>query len=87
MSILEQDEIDRLQLELANVERLKDLALRAKEKIRAMYFSVLSTICVSDLETLEDIGEVIDKLDSKINRQSKYFDSFNLLKQSYQRRL
>ena len=87
MSILEQDEIDRLQRELANVERLKDLALRAKEKIRAMYFSVLSTICVSDLETLEDIGEVIDKLDSKINRQSKYFDSFNLLKQSYQRRL
>ena len=87
MAILEQDEIDRLQRELANLYQKKDLALRAKEKIRAMHLEVLGSVCLSDLETLEEIGDTINRINSKITRQNTYFDSFNLLKQSYQRRL
>lgn len=87
MSILEQDEIDRLQRELANLYQKKDLALRAREEIRAMHLEVLGSTCLSVLETLEEIGDCINRINSKITRQSKYYDSFNLLKQSYQRRL
>lgn len=87
MSILEQDEIDKLQRELANLYQKKDLALRAREKIRAMHLEVLGSTCLSVLETLEEIGDCINRINSKITRQSKYYDSFNLLKQSYQRRL
>ena len=86
MSILEQDEIDRLQQELVNLENLKQLALRAREKIRLMHLSVLTYQCLSELKTIDEIGECIKNIDSKITRQSKYFDSFNLLKQSFQRR-
>ena len=87
MSILEQDEIDRLQRELANLDQRKDLALRAREKIRAMHLEILGSACLSDLETLDDIGALISRLDSKILTSTKYYESFNLLKQSYFERL
>ena len=87
MSILEQDEIDRLQRELANLDQRKDLALRAREKIRAMHLEILGSVCLSDLETLDDIGYCIDKLDSKILQSTKYYESFSKLKQSYFKRL
>ena len=48
-----------------------------------MYFSVLSTICLSDLETLDDIGALINRLDSKILPSTKYYESFSKLKKSY----
>ena len=83
MSILEQDEIDRLQRELANLDQRKDLALRAREKIRAMHLDVLGSACLSDLETLDEIGAIISKLDSKILPSTKYYESFLRLKQSY----
>ena len=87
MSILEQDEIDRLQRELANLDKRKDLALRAREKIRDMYLNIMSVALLSDLETLEEIGDTINRINLKITHKSKHYDSFNLLKQSYQRRL
>ena len=87
MSILEQDEIDKLQRELANLDQRKDLALRAREEIRAMYLEILGSVCLSDIETLDDIGALISRLDSKILPSTKYYESFSKLKQSYQRRL
>ena len=87
MSILEQDEIDKLQRELANLDQRKDLALRAREKIRAMHLEILSSVCLSDLETLDDIGALISRLDSKISQSTKYYESFSKLKQSYFKRL
>ena len=87
MSILEQDQIDKLQLELANLENMKQLASRAREKIYAMHSSVLTYACLSELETLEEIGEVISRIGTKITRQSVYYESFNLLKKSYQSRI
>ena len=87
MSILEQDEIDKLQRELANLDQRKDLALRAREKIRAMHLEILGSVYLSDIETLDDIGYVIDKLDSKISPSTKYYESFSKLKQSYFERL
>ena len=83
MSILEQDEIDKLQRELANLDQRKDLALRAREKIRAMHLEILGSVCLSDLETLDDIGALISRLDSKILPSTKYYESFLRLKQSY----
>ena len=87
MSILEQDEIDKLQRELANLDQRKDLALRAREKIRTMHLEILGSACLSDLETLEDIGALISRLDSKILPSTKYYESFSKLKQSYFKRL
>ena len=87
MSILEQDEIDRLQQELVNIENLKQLALRAREKIRSMHLSVLTYPCLSELKTIEEIGDCINNIGSKITRQNKYYDSLNMLKQSHQRRI
>ena len=52
-----------------------------------MYLNIMSVALLSDLETLEEIGDTVNRINLKITRKSKYYDSFNLLKQSYQRRL
>lgn len=87
MSILEQDQIDKLQEELLNLDNRKALALRAREKIRAMYLDIIGVSCLSSLETINEIGETINSINMKINRSSQYYNSFELLKQAYYKRL
>lgn len=87
MSIfLDQDEIDRLQRELASVSEKKEKSLTAKDKIRKMYAEVVKYSCPNDMNNLDEIGVIINDINMKINTQSKYYESFTNLKYSYSKR-
>lgn len=52
-----------------------------------MHLNVTNMHCVFNLETIEEIGEAIKLIDSKITNQNKYYESFSKLKYSYQQRI
>ena len=88
MSIfLDQDEIDRLQQELAIVSKKKEIAQTAKEKIKKMYFDTVQVICPNNMNTLAEIGIVIDGLSAHMKSANQYYDSYYKLKYSYTKRV
>lgn len=87
MAALEQSEIDKLQEAMESIGAKKDLAKSAKEKISIMYYDVTDTPCLSEMSTLDEIGEVVEIIDSKIKPSTKYYESFEKLKYSYKKRV
>lgn len=88
MSIfLDQDEIDRLQHELAEASKKKEIAQTAKEKIKRMYFDTVQSICPNNMNTLAEIGVVIDGLSAYMQSANEYYDSYYKLKFSYTKRV
>lgn len=86
-SFLDQSEIDKLQMELASLDEKKTRASSAKQKIRTMYYDILKNGCPNDLNTLDEIGIIINNINAEIIPSSKYYDSFNKLKYSYMDRV
>lgn len=86
-SFLDQSEIDRLQMELANLDAKKDKANTAKQKIRTMYYDILKYGCPNNMDSIDEIGIVVNDINAKIMPSSKYYDSFNKLKYSYMDRV
>lgn len=82
--ILEQDAIDKLLKLNAELEAKKIIADSAKEKIREMYINTCGYRCFEDMDTLTSIGLVIKDIAELIHRDSIYFPSFMMLKQSYE---
>lgn len=71
MAFLDQDEIDRLQLELASLNEKKNLAQSAKAKIKRMYATLVSYECPNDMNALQEIGTVINDINMKILTSSE----------------
>lgn len=87
MSIfLDQDEIDRLQHELIELGAKKEKAQDAKDKIKEIYFSAVKEHLISPLSTLQEIGIAVNRIHISISKESKYWDSFCMLKDSYDKR-
>lgn len=84
---LDQSEIDRLEYELVTLGAKKENARLALDKIKEMYYDIVKMPLFSNLDSLEEIGECISKMDSKIQPNSKYSDSFIRLKASYLKRI
>ena len=82
--ILEQDAIDKLLKLNAELEAKKATADNAKEKIREMYIDACGYKCFEDMDTLTSIGLVVKDITELIHRNSIYFPSFMMLKQSYE---
>ena len=82
-SFLDQSEIDRLQMELASLDEKKSRASTAKQKIRTMYYDILKYGCPNNMDTIDEIGSIVNDINSKIMPSSKYYDSFNKLKYTY----
>ena len=80
---LDQDEIDRLQKELSIVTAKVNLAQSAKDKVKIMFYDTTGSPLHSKLDNLDEIGSIINTIDSCIKTNSKYFDSFSKLKFSY----
>lgn len=87
MAFLNQSEIDKLQMKMESLGYLKEIAYRARVKVKLMHLNVTNMHCVFNLETIEEIGEAIKLIDSKITNQNKYYESFSKLKYSYQQRI
>ena len=84
---LEQGEVDRLiQLQVELAEK-QNKAKTAKEKIKEMFIHEMGYPCFEEMNTLTSIGKVIEELSTGINRDSQYFISFMMLKQSYQNKI
>lgn len=84
---LDQAEIDRLQYELVAIGAKKEKAHNCVDKIKEMFYDTVKMPLFSNLDSLEEIGECINKLESYIKRESKYYASFLLLKSRYLKRL
>ena len=84
---LDQSEIDRIQQELAGLSHKKDLAESAKDKIRNMYYDTIGYPINSAFDSLEEIGRCVTDVGLSIQSNSKYFQSFNILKSSYLKRI
>lgn len=84
---LDQSEIDKLQYELAILDQKVEKSKTAKDKIRKMYFDTIKHNCPNNMETLDEIGIVINDINMKIGNASKYYESFNTLKNSYSKRV
>lgn len=84
---LDQSEIDRLEVELVQLNVKKELAESAKEKVRVMYYDIVGSPLFTSLDTLEEIGKAINDMDIRIKPDSKYSLAFINLKSSYLKRL
>lgn len=84
---LDQDEIDKLQLELAIVTEKKEKSMSAKAKIRVKYAELVRYSCQNDMNTIDEIGTVINDINMRITPSSQYNESFDMLKSSFTRRL
>lgn len=84
---LDQSEIDRLEVELVQLNAKKELAESAKEKVRVMYYDIVGSPLFTNLDTLEEIGKAINDMDIRIKPDSKYSLAFINLKSSYLKRL
>lgn len=84
---LDQEAIDKLQHELSLFGPKIELANSAKAKIRLMYFEVIKQPLLNPLSNLVDIGRAIKEMSSEITTSSQYYNSFNLLKLSYIKRM
>lgn len=84
---LDQDAIDAIKNKLDSLNNLKDLAESAKEKIAIMYYDLCREPMRSNLETLDEIGDVIDAIERRLKYDSKYTESFFMLRNSYIKRL
>ena len=85
--ILEQTAIDELLKLNEELEAKKAVAETAKEKIREMYIDSCGYRCFEYMDTLASIGLAIKDIAELIHRDSIYFPSFMLLKQSYENKL
>jgi hypothetical protein len=85
--ILEQNAIDKLLKLNEELEAKKAIADSAKEKIREMYIDTCGYRCFEDMDTLVSIGSVIKDIAELIHRDSIYFPSFMMLKQSYENKI
>lgn len=83
---LDQDAIDRLERELSLAGPKFELAQKAKDKIRLMYYDVTKHPLLNPLDTLTDVCHLIRILSSCIQNDNKYYLSFMLLKNTYIRR-
>ena len=86
MAALEQNEIDKLQEAIEGIKAKKDLANSAKDKLNIICINVLDVPLIYTLDTLDEIGGLIKKIDDKIKPYDKYYDSFLKLKHSYLKR-
>lgn len=84
---LDQNAIDLIEFELAQVSIKKEFALIATEKVKDMYFKVIGQFCVHQLDSLDSIGSAISDIESLIRPNNKYYPSFLMLKRSYQNRV
>ena len=85
--ILEQNAIDKLLKLNEELEAKKAVADSAKEKIKEMYINTCGYKCFEDMDTLVSIGLVIKDIAELIHRDSMYFPSFMMLKQSYENKI
>lgn len=84
---LDQDEIDRLQYELVQINSKKEKSISAKEKIKDMYYNILNKYCNHNLDTIENIGQCINEINSQMKTSSEYYQSFTMLKNSHTKRI
>ena len=80
---LEQDEINRL----VEIEKKKNLALDAIEKVRIIYMDATDMVLENELVNLTEIGETIALIESFISPNSQYIQDFKRLQSSYERKL
>ena len=86
-SFLDQDAIDALQEKLSSLSSLQEDANNAKDKIAVMYYDLCKTPLRSKLDTLDEIGNTIDEMEKHLKYDSKYAESFFMLRNSYIKRL
>lgn len=87
MSFLEQNQIDLLQEEMAHIKEKVEKSISAKMKIKNIYWDILRKRCPNNMETTEEIGIVIDNIDSIIEDDHESYNCFLRLKITYMSRI
>jgi len=80
MPILEQDAIDGMVAKQARIDNAKS----AREKIEEMYIEEVGQVLISPLLTMDEIGQAIREIELHIEENSIYYESFKMLKKSYE---